>query len=118
MADLRCNLLNQLLLQTRYAPEKQRLRQIEACEAVLRLIQPGRQYPFEFVCFHLTGYRPRSEDATEGIDYNTLLHFQLDWKRITASRTHCNKLLENCFLLLIGHYLFLQSRDVHQIFHQ
>ncbi|KPK75244.1 MAG: hypothetical protein AMJ79_11980 [Phycisphaerae bacterium SM23_30] len=74
MAQMRSPELQQLYLQARFSPEKHRLRQINACDAVLRLIQPGKSYPWEFLCFHLTGYRPRTRDATKLIDYNTLLH--------------------------------------------
>ena len=52
--------LQQLLIQAKFAPEKQRLQQLDACEALVHLIQPGNEYPFEFICFHLTGYRPHS----------------------------------------------------------
>jgi len=52
--------LQQLLIQAKFAPEKKRLQQLDACEALVHLIQPNHEYPFEFICFHLTGYRPHS----------------------------------------------------------
>ena len=65
--------MNDLLMQAAFAPPRQRLIQIEACQALLRLIRPGREYPFEFVSFHLTGYRPRQGAAGQLIDYGTLV---------------------------------------------
>ncbi|MBN1436940.1 MAG: sigma-70 family RNA polymerase sigma factor [Sedimentisphaerales bacterium] len=57
MAQLQSQLLKQLLLQARFAPEKQRVKQIEGCEHLVRLIKEGQSYPYEFVCFQLTGFR-------------------------------------------------------------
>jgi len=65
--------LKKLLLQARFSPEKQRLIQLDACDALLRLIQPGKSYPFEFVCFHLTGYRPRTTKTGDLIEYVVLI---------------------------------------------
>ena len=64
--------LEELLLQAKYAPEKQRRIQLDACETLIRLIEPGKKYPFEFVCFHLTGYRERRRHEDVLIDYGTL----------------------------------------------
>jgi len=69
-------LLQQLLLQAKFAPDSKRLQQIEACQALIRLIKPGASYPFDFIQFHLTGYRPHSGKnfQTDNIlTYNDLL---------------------------------------------
>lgn len=73
MPDISLQPLKQLLLQGRYAPQKQRLLHIDACEALVRLIRADRQYPFDFVCFHLTGYRARRGQAGELLDGKELL---------------------------------------------
>ncbi|MCP4709439.1 MAG: hypothetical protein GY869_12500, partial [Planctomycetes bacterium] len=65
--------IRKLLLQARFSPEKQRLIQLDACDAIIRLIQPGKSYPFEFVCFHLTGYRPRTSKTNQLIDFKGLI---------------------------------------------
>lgn len=44
--------------QVRYAPPARRLKQVEAAEELRREIDPGRAYPYAFVCFRVTGYRP------------------------------------------------------------
>ncbi|MFO0889100.1 MAG: sigma-70 family RNA polymerase sigma factor [Isosphaeraceae bacterium] len=44
--------------QARYAPRDRRLEQIERAEQLLGEIAPGKQYPYEYLCFRITGYRP------------------------------------------------------------
>jgi len=58
MAEIKCEQLNKLLEQSRFFSENQRMGQLDACQKIIRLIQPGREYPYEFICYHLTGYRP------------------------------------------------------------
>ena len=76
MAQIRCQPLSDLLMQAKFASEKQRLIQLDACEALLRLINPDKQYPWEFICFHLTGYRPRKpeEDSSKLLTFKDLQH--------------------------------------------
>jgi len=73
MAKLISKSLTELLPQSKYASLKQRIMQIDACEALVRLIRPGKSYPFDFVCFHLTGYRPKRKANPNLISYQTLL---------------------------------------------
>lgn len=40
------------------SPRRLRLAQIRGAERLLELIENDREYPYDFVCFHLTGYRP------------------------------------------------------------
>jgi RNA polymerase sigma factor (sigma-70 family) len=49
--------------QARYAPRDRRLEQIERAEGLLSEIVPGKQYPYEYLCFRITGYRPDSWSA-------------------------------------------------------
>ena len=44
--------------QTRYAPKDRRLEQVERAEHLLDEIEPSRQYPYEYLCYRITGYRP------------------------------------------------------------
>jgi RNA polymerase sigma factor (sigma-70 family) len=48
----------QLGHQLALSPRRQRLAQIAGAERLLELVEPQREYPYDFVCFHLTGYRP------------------------------------------------------------
>ncbi len=41
------------------SPVRHRLRQLAGMLRAIELIEDGREYPYSFVCFHVTGYRPR-----------------------------------------------------------
>ena len=65
-----------LLAQARFAPARQRKKQVDNAERLLEIIEKGKEYPYEFVCFKITGYRPdsvagsrlkRAEDLTEDL---------------------------------------------------
>ncbi|MHC4718757.1 MAG: hypothetical protein ACYS5V_17475, partial [Planctomycetota bacterium] len=47
---------------------------IDSAEALLRIVKPGTTYPYEFVVYRLTGYRPRGAGAIEPIDGGDLRH--------------------------------------------
>ena len=44
--------------QTRYAPKERRLEQVERAEQLLGEIEAAKRYPYEYLCFRITGYRP------------------------------------------------------------
>ena len=46
--------------QVRYAPRERKLEQLDRGEALLAEIEPGRSYPYQYVCFRITEYRPDS----------------------------------------------------------
>jgi len=48
-------------MQVRFAPAGRRRKQIDAAEQLLGIIEKDREYPFEFVCFKITGFRPEGE---------------------------------------------------------
>ncbi|MBN9523798.1 sigma-70 family RNA polymerase sigma factor [bacterium] len=43
--------------QTRYAPPARRQEQVDRAERLVAEIDPGKQYPYQWVCFRLTEYR-------------------------------------------------------------
>ncbi|CAN5916375.1 sigma-70 family RNA polymerase sigma factor [soil metagenome] len=43
--------------QTRSASKEKRIQQIDRAEALLAEVDPGRAYPYEFLCFRITGFR-------------------------------------------------------------
>ena len=57
--------LAQLLLQLRYTPLGKRRKQLGAAEKLFDIIEKDREYPFEFVCFHITGFHLKSEVGSE-----------------------------------------------------
>jgi len=49
--------------QSRFAPRERRLEQIERAEQLLAEIDPARHYPYEYLCFRITGFRPEGSPA-------------------------------------------------------
>src|SRR5262249_50118151 len=49
--------------QARFAPRERRLEQIDRAEQLLAEIEPGRCYPYEYLCYRITGYRPERAPA-------------------------------------------------------
>jgi RNA polymerase primary sigma factor len=46
--------------QVRFAPPARRLEQLRRAEQLLIEIDPGKQYPYPFVCFRITDFRPEA----------------------------------------------------------
>ncbi|MFC1676022.1 sigma-70 family RNA polymerase sigma factor [Planctomycetota bacterium] len=53
--------LSQLLMQLRFTPQRKRKKQLEAAERLLAIVDPAKEYPFEFICFRITEYRPKDK---------------------------------------------------------
>lgn len=51
----RCPALKQL---ARFAPRDRKVQQLDRAEALYREIQPAKEYPFDYLCYRVTGYRP------------------------------------------------------------
>lgn len=61
MPDFRNPALKQLTdQQVRYAPPAVRLEQLSRAERLLAEIEPGKTYPYQYVCYRITDYRPDS----------------------------------------------------------
>src|SRR4051812_5212533 len=59
--------------QMRFAPRAKKLQQVEAAERLIAEIDPDKTYPYEYVCFRITGYRP-TETAPTKIKGEELRH--------------------------------------------
>src|SRR5438445_7983870 len=59
--------------QARFAPRERRLEQIDRAEQLLAEIEPGRCYPYEYLCFRVTGYRREGAPAL-GLDGGDVRH--------------------------------------------
>jgi RNA polymerase sigma factor (sigma-70 family) len=46
--------------QVRFAPPARRLEQMARARQLLAEIEPGRRYPYQFVCYRITDFRPES----------------------------------------------------------
>lgn len=53
------NSMAELAHQLTLSPLRQRVRQLDGIEALLRMIEDGRSYPYDLICYHITGYRRR-----------------------------------------------------------
>ncbi|HUW20702.1 MAG TPA: sigma-70 family RNA polymerase sigma factor [Sedimentisphaerales bacterium] len=60
MRQIKNRNLAQLLMQIRFMPQKHRQKQLDAAEKLLTIIDKDKEYPFEFVCFRITGYHPKN----------------------------------------------------------
>jgi RNA polymerase sigma factor (sigma-70 family) len=49
--------------QTRYAPKERRIEQVERAEQLLSEIEGAKRYPYEYLCYRITGYRPEGWPA-------------------------------------------------------
>lgn len=59
--DYRSPVMKQLRdQQARYAPRQKKLEQVEQAEQFLQEVMPDKTYPYELLCFRITGYRPES----------------------------------------------------------
>jgi RNA polymerase primary sigma factor len=63
MRRIKSDKLGQLLMQLRFTPESKRRAQLEAAERLYALVQEDKQYPWDFVYFHVTGFH--SKDSLE-----------------------------------------------------
>src|SRR5256885_16312315 len=59
--------------QIRFAPRTKKLQQVEAAERLIAEIDPDKTYPYEYVCFRITSYRP-TETAPSKIKGEDLRH--------------------------------------------
>lgn len=60
-------------MQLRFTPEKKRRKQLDAAEELFAIIDRDKEYPYEFVCFRITGFQPKSDTESELIKGDELL---------------------------------------------
>jgi len=61
MAQFHHTEMSDLAKQMTYSPAKVRLEHVARAEKLACLIDAGKTYPYEFVCYQITGYRPRAD---------------------------------------------------------
>lgn len=59
--------------QARFAPKERRLEQLERAEQLLGEIEESKVYPYDYLCFRITGFRPEGRTALtlEGSEVQT-----------------------------------------------
>ncbi len=50
----------ELTHQLKLSPARLRLRQLDSAEYLIDLLEMQKSYPYDFVCHHITGYRPKN----------------------------------------------------------
>lgn len=60
MRQIKNRNLAQLLAQLRFTPQKHLRKQLDSAEKLLAIIKADKEYPFDFVCFHITGFHPKA----------------------------------------------------------
>ena len=73
MRQIKNKNLAELLMQLRFTPLKKRRKQLDAAEKLCEIIAKDKEYPFEFVCFRITGFHPKKTDPSELIRGDQLL---------------------------------------------
>ncbi len=64
MAKYRLTAIAQLAHQLKLSPVRLRLQQLAGAERLLDLIDADKSYPYDFVCYHITGYRSKRAPST------------------------------------------------------
>ncbi|GJM25500.1 MAG: DNA-directed RNA polymerase sigma-70 factor [Phycisphaerae bacterium] len=65
--------LAELAHQLQLSPKAKRLSQLQGIETLLGLIQSDRTYPYDMVCFHITGYRNRRNSEKKPLAGSSLI---------------------------------------------
>jgi RNA polymerase primary sigma factor len=65
MRKIKSYSLAQLLMQLRFTPENKRRKQLDGAEELYKIIDREKEYPFDFVCFRITGFHLKSARDSE-----------------------------------------------------
>ncbi|MEN6384695.1 MAG: sigma-70 family RNA polymerase sigma factor [Phycisphaerales bacterium] len=93
--------LAQLLMETSFSPRAQQIKQLAAAEALYKIISPAQEYPYEFICFKITGYRPKNSHQASSITGSELLKNLPKYIHKASARLHLqtNQLIEKVYTL-------------------
>ena len=73
MANFIHTAIAELAHQLTLSPTRLRLQQLEATEQLIDHISPDKSYPYDFVCHHITGYRPRETGPSKTMPGKALI---------------------------------------------
>ncbi|MFQ5462014.1 MAG: sigma-70 family RNA polymerase sigma factor [Phycisphaerae bacterium] len=65
--------LAELTHQLTLSPRRLRIDQLRGIELLLELVEPDRVFPYEWVCFHITGYQKRGKQTSASVPGKALL---------------------------------------------
>lgn len=63
----------ELTHQLKLSPVRLRLKQLDATEYLIDLLDPEKSYPYDFICHHITGYRPKTATTQKAMLGRTLI---------------------------------------------
>ncbi len=72
MAQYHHKAMAELAHQMELSPVRLRLKQFEAAEYLVDLLEADKDYPYDFVCHHLTGYHPKGQQPCKSMSSSTL----------------------------------------------
>ncbi len=73
MARYRLKPIAELAHQLRLSPTRLRPRQLAGAEYLLDLIEDDKSYPYDFVCYHITGYRAKRSGGNGSLNGKNLI---------------------------------------------
>lgn len=73
MARYHHKAMAELAHQLQLSPVRLRLRQFDAAEYLVDLLETGKEYPYDFICHHLTGYKPKGDQPCKPMAGETLI---------------------------------------------
>jgi len=73
MAKYRHRPIAELTHQLKLSPLRLRPRQLDAVEFLINLVNPIKHYPYDFVCHHITDYRPKGPFPQRPMSGKTLI---------------------------------------------
>jgi RNA polymerase sigma factor (sigma-70 family) len=73
MRKMKNPILAQLFMETSFASKIQQIKQLAAAEELYKIVTPAQEYPYEFICFKITGYRPKELTKNQMIPGSDLL---------------------------------------------
>ena len=74
MKRVKNKILQELFAELRFAPKEQKQKELAAAEKLLQIVDASKEYPFEFVVFKITDYRPREDLSGKFIAGADLAH--------------------------------------------
>lgn len=63
----------ELTHQLKLSPVRLRLKQLDATEHLIEILDAAKSYPYDFVCHHITGYRPKLATPQKAMPGKTLM---------------------------------------------
>lgn len=74
--------------QLRFAPTSQKKKQLAASERLLMILETERQYPFDFIVYRITGYRPPEKPEQHLISGSDLMRDLRVWIAQLSAELH------------------------------